>query len=147
MLRLDRLEPLVKKRKRVGRGGSRGKTCGRGEGGQKRRSGGNKGLYRFEGGQMPLIRRIPRRGFVGPHAIDFELVNLRDLERAFGIDQEVGREQLIEAGIIKGRRGSKVKLLASGDLTKSLKISVDAASKTAGDAVKKAGGVMTLIGR
>lgn len=146
MLRLDRLDPLTKKRKRVGRGGSRGGTSGRGEGGQKRRSGGKRGLVKFEGGQTPLTRRIPRRGFVSVRSFEYELVNIGALEEKFAANQEIGREQLMAAGLIKGRRGTKVKMLGDGVLTKSLKISVDAASEAAQEAVKKAGGTITLIG-
>lgn len=145
-MRLDTLEPTTKKRKRVGRGGSRGGTSGRGHNGQRSRAGGKSRIgSTFEGGQMPLTRRIPRRGFTHLKNVDYELVNIGDLEKLFESDQEVTREVLIESGLVKGRRGSKIKLLASGDLSKTLTVKVDAASKTAQEAVESAGGTITLM--
>jgi len=146
MLRLDNLESITKPRKRVGRGGSRGGTSGRGHKGQRARSGGKKGLSTFEGGQMALSRRIPRRGFSHVKNIEFELVNIKALETAFAVDSVVTRTELIASGLVKGKRGTKIKLLAQGSLTKSISITVDAASEAAQEAVTKAGGTLSLIG-
>ena len=147
MLHLDNLEKITKKRKRVGRGGSRGGTSGRGSNGQRSRSGGKTRVgASFEGGQMPLTRRLPKRGFKSRNRVEFELINLKELEILFETGQTVSREQLIESGIIKGCRGTKTKLLADGEITKSLTVNVDAASFAARESVEKAGGKVILAG-
>jgi large subunit ribosomal protein L15 len=147
MLQLDNLEKITKNRKRVGRGGSRGGTSGRGSNGQRSRSGGKtRNGASFEGGQMSLTRRLPKRGFKSRNRVEFELINLKALEVLFETGQTVSSEQLIESGIIKGCRGTKTKLLADGEITKSLTISVDAASVAAIKSVEKAGGKVILAG-
>ncbi|MCK4498866.1 50S ribosomal protein L15 [Candidatus Babeliales bacterium] len=147
MFKLDELKPLVKDRKRVGRGGSRGGTSGRGHKGQRSRSGGKTGLGNtFEGGQMPLTRRVPRRGFTSLSRKDFELVNLGDLEAKFDAGENVERTVLIERGLIKGRRGSLVKILGDGEISKKLVVTVDAMSKSAKAAIEAVDGSVSLIG-
>lgn len=146
MLQLHNLEPLKKDRKRVGRGGSRGGTSGRGHKGQLSRAGARKGLKAsFEGGQMPLSRRLPKRGFNNIFGKDYQIVSLRDLEIKFEDGDSVNRDSLIEKNIIKKKAGSLVKVLANGKITKKLTVSVDSCSKVAEDLIKKAGGAVSLI--
>ena len=139
MTQLHNLETLVKKRKRVGRGGERGGTSGKGHKGQKARSGGyvRRG---FEGGQMPKYRRLPKRGFNNAvFTIRYEIVNLADLERAFEVGQVVNHESLRERGLVGA---GKIKILGTGTLTKKLTIHADALSTTARTAIEKAGGTI-----
>ena len=130
--------------KRLGCGESsgHGKTSGKGHKGQKARSGGSIRLG-FEGGQMPLIRRVPKRGFNNnAFKTQFAIVNLEDLN-AFESGAEVNEETLLKAGLIR-RPYELVKVLGTGELKKALKITVDKASATAKDAIEKAGGTLTL---
>jgi len=130
--------------KRLGCGESsgHGKTSGKGHKGQKARSGGSIRLG-FEGGQMPLIRRVPKRGFNNnAFKTQFAIVNLEELN-AFDNGAEVDEKALLEAGLIR-RPYELVKVLGSGELKKALKITVDKASATAKDAIAKAGGTLTL---
>ena len=145
MLQLSNLQSLKQKRKRIGRNGGRGGTSGRGETGQKSRSGANRKIgHTFEGGQMPLSRRIPCRGFTNVHAVKVTIINLRDLESHFENGATIDVAACMEKGIVKNARGSKLKLLAKGALSKSLTITVDAASKSAMSAVETAGGKVLL---
>jgi large subunit ribosomal protein L15 len=129
-------------RKRLGRGpgSGRGKTAGRGHKGQKARSGGSIPPY-FEGGQMPLNRRLPKRGFTNIFKKVYQLVNLEDLDR-FEAGSRVDPHALAEAGLVK-HPGRPVKLLARGQVQKSLQIEVSRASKAARAAVEAAGGSVT----
>jgi large subunit ribosomal protein L15 len=130
--------------KRLGCGESsgHGKTSGKGHKGQKARSGGSIRLG-FEGGQMPLIRRVPKRGFNNAaFKTQFAIVNLDSLN-AFDNGAAVDEKALLEAGLIR-RPYELVKVLGSGELKKALKITVDKASATAKDAIEKAGGTLTL---
>lgn len=140
---LSELTSLMKKRKRVGRGGNRGGTSGKGHKGQKARSGG----YvhpRFEGGQMPLTRRIPKRGFTNaPFKKDYEIVNLAQLDKYFSEGSTVNRDSLKKNGIVKGN--GLLKVLAKGSLNKKLLVYVDAISKTANETILKKGGEVHLI--
>jgi large subunit ribosomal protein L15 len=146
MLQLHNLTALKKDRKRVGRGGSRGGTSGRGHKGQRARAGARKGIKaNFEGGQMPLSRRLPKRGFNNIFGKEYQVVALRDLETKFADGEIVNRDSLIEKNLIKRKPGSLVKVLANGSLTKKLNINVDACSKGAEDLIKKAGGEVSLI--
>ena len=130
-------------RKRVGRGpgSGTGKTAGRGQKGQKSRSGGN--IHpRFEGGQMPLIRRIPKRGFKSINRVEYQVVNVRDLDR---VDGEVSPESLKSAGLVRSLR-KPVKILGVGDLTKKLSVTAHAFSGSAQAKIEAAGGSVTLVG-
>lgn len=135
---LNELTSLVRKRKRIGRGGSRGGTCGKGHKGQKARSGGSVNP-RFEGGQMPLTRRLPKRGFSNcPFKTVYEIVNLGRLDKYFDEGATINKQTLKESGIIKGN--GLIKILADGELNKKLLVYVDAISKTAHDAILNKGG-------
>ncbi len=141
MLKLNNLQKLKKNRKRVGRGGSRGGTSGRGHKGQRARSGGKTEIRPFfEGGQMPLSRRLPRRGFTNIFKKEYLLINLKDLENVFSIGDVVDNKILRSRGIMKGKVDPLVKILGNGQLTKKLDIYADAFSKSARDAIEKAGG-------
>jgi len=130
--------------KRLGCGESsgHGKTSGKGHKGQKARSGGSIRLG-FEGGQMPLLRRMPKRGFNNANfKTRYAIVNLDTLE-AFDNGATVDEQSLLAAGVIR-RPYDKVKILGSGKLTKKLSITADHASETAKAAVEKAGGSLTI---
>jgi len=135
-----------KKRKRVGRGpgSGHGKTSGRGQKGQKSRSGG-KIKRGFEGGQMPLHRRLPKFGFTNLFRTEYHIVNLGTLEESHRVEsgETLTPEILKDKGFISNLK-RPVKLLANGDLSKSLTIQVDASSKSAMDKVKAVGGQVTL---
>jgi len=132
-------------RKRVGRGtgSGYGKTCGRGHKGSKSRSGSlSRSLY--EGGQMPLFRRLPKRGFNNKsNATRYEIVNVSQLER-FDDGAAVGAEQLSDAGLIGSCR-SKVKILGNGELTKKLKVMANKFSKTAEQKIAASGGTAEIV--
>ena len=146
MLQLNNLEKLTKKRKRVGRGGKRGRYAGRGKEGQKSRTGSTSEIKAFfEGGQMPLVRRIPRRGFNNPFKRVFKLVNLDDLETKFSNGETVNKESLEQKGLVKGNGVYLIKVLGTGALTKKLAINVNAVSQSAAQAIQKAGGSIQLI--
>jgi large subunit ribosomal protein L15 len=141
MLQLHNLEPLKKKRKRVGRGGSRGGTSGRGHKGQRSRSGGKIEIKAFfEGGQMPLSRRLPCRGFTNVFKKEYAIISLKDLERCFADGDTVTPGTLRTKGLIKGKKTPLVKVLCNGELTKKLKVEVDAYSKSAIERIEKTGG-------
>jgi large subunit ribosomal protein L15 len=147
MLKLHKLESITKPRKRVGRGGKRGGTSGRGDNGQRSRSGGRSEIKPyFEGGQMSLVRRLPKRGFKNhAFAVEYDIINLSDLERSFDAGATVDLDMLRTCRLVKGRN-PKVKLLGNGALTKGMKVCVHAVSKSAQDEVKKAGGEVVLLG-
>lgn len=143
MLQLNDLVKLTKKRKRVGRGGSRGGTSGKGHKGQSARSGGGVNP-RFEGGQMPLHRRLPKRGFTNSmFKKEFSLVTLDILQSHFQDGQVVTYEMLMGAGFVK--RGSLIKLLATGTIEKKLTLEINACSKKAQEAIERVGGVVKLV--
>lgn len=131
-------------RKRVGRGTSSGfgKTAGRGQKGQLARSGGKTRLG-FEGGQMPLFRRMPKRGFNNINRKEYAIINLDDLNQ-FRSGSEINARVLLEAGIIK-KELSGIKLLANGELKKKLTVKVNRVSKAAKEAVEAAGGTIEVI--
>lgn len=146
-MRLNEMSPppgARKKRKRIGSGiGScHGKTATKGMKGQNCRSGGGVPPW-FEGGQMPLQRRIPKRGFTNIFKTHFQVVNLDALNR-FEKGTRVTRGTLIEAGLVK-KTGQPVKILGRGELAVALEIEVDAASRSAAEAIKQAGGTLALI--
>jgi large subunit ribosomal protein L15 len=130
--------------KRVGRGmaSGTGKTAGRGTKGQKSRSGGFHKVG-FEGGQMPLQRRLPKRGFNNIFRKVYALVNVEDLE-VFDTGTEVNIDLLQSRGMVRKDVKSGIKLLGNGNLTKKLIISVDKVSKSAKEKVENAGGTVTL---
>jgi large subunit ribosomal protein L15 len=147
-MRLHELSPnpgSKHRTKRLGCGESsgHGKTSGKGHKGQKARAGGTVRVG-FEGGQMPLYRRVPRRGFNQARFQDaIAIVNLSSLEKRFAVGEEVNETSLREKGLINGRV-DKVKVLSNGDLTKALKITVGAVSASAKEKIEKAGGSVTL---
>jgi large subunit ribosomal protein L15 len=141
MLQLNDLQSLVKNRKRRGRGGSRGGTSGRGHKGQLARSGGRSAnTAAFEGGQMPLTRRLPRRGFVNPFRVEFQLISLSALDAAFNSGDVVDTQALRDKGLLKGKRNPAVKVLANGAITKALTIKVDRCTASARALIEQAGG-------
>ena len=137
-------EGARKRKRRVGRGpgSGRGKTCGRGHKGQKSRSGGQIPAW-FEGGQMPLARRIPIKGFKSQNRRKYEVINVRDLERS-GLEGAVTPDVLRASGVIGGA-GRKVKVLGVGEITKALELSVHAISRTAREKIEAAGGTVEVI--
>jgi len=140
MLKLNNLTSSGKKRKRIGRGGSRGGTSGKGHKGQKARSGGNISAA-FEGGQMPLSRRLPKRGFTNARfKVDVRLINLKQLETLFADGDQVTKAVLVEKGILKGRGKFLLKVLGEGALSKKLTVIADAFSKSAAKAIVDSGG-------
>ena len=138
----------TKDRIRVGRGigSGKGKTGGRCVIGQKSRSG--VAVNGFEGGQMPLYRRLPKRGFKNPFALHFAVVNLDTIQKAIDAGKldakAIDVEALLKSGIISKQKDG-VRLLARGAVTSSVTISVNSASKAAVEAVEKAGGKVNLI--
>lgn len=146
-MRLHDLRPpkgARQKAKRVGRGEGSGwgKTCGKGHKGQRSRSGGGV-RPGFEGGQMPLQRRLPKRGFNNIFKKKFALVNLRDLAR-FEAGSVIDPEGLAAAGII-GKPTEKVKLLGQGKLDKPLTLKIHGISAGAREAVEAAGGSVEVL--
>lgn len=137
-------EGAVSERSRVGRGhaSGNGKTAGRGHKGQKARSGGSTRLG-FEGGQMPLYRRIPKRGFKNYNYKEIIGINVSKLD-VFENGTEVTVATLIEAGIVKNPRDG-VKILGDGELTKKLTVKVNAFSKSAEEKITAAGGTCEVI--
>jgi len=143
-MKLGDLKPAAgstKRRKRIGRGNASGwgRNAGRGEKGYGSRSG-SKSAGLFEGGQMPLHRRLPKRGFTNHFRKVYEILNLRDLARveASVIDATV----LVEAGLIN-KTDSLIKVLGDGELDRAVEITVDAFSKTAEEKITAAGGKVT----
>jgi len=129
-----------KKGRRVGRGegSGRGKTAGRGTKGQNSRSGRGVPLG-FEGGQMPLQRRIPKRGFTNTFKKQYEIINIKDLKR-FKSGETVDGTTLFETGLV--RKDKAVKILGAGDITYPLNIKVDRVSKAAREKIESAGGTV-----
>ena len=136
-----------KKKRFVGRGSSsgRGTTSGKGNKGQQARSGG-KTYIGFEGGQMPLYRRIARRGFSNyPYRKEYATVNLVHIAAKFADGESVNRETLIEKGLLK-KSALLVKILGNGELDKKLTVSADKVSAGAKEKIEKAGGTVTVSG-
>jgi len=134
-----------RRRKRVGRGtgSGHGKTCGRGHKGQGSRSGFSMHPT-FEGGQMPLVRRVPKRGFNNRWAETVAVVNLEDLETRFADGDEVNPQTLREKNLAKGRY-DVLKVLAGGELTKKLKVSAHRFSRQAKEKIERAGGEAIVL--
>ncbi len=136
----------TKPRKRVGRGpgSGTGKMGGRGIKGQKSRSG--VAIAGYEGGQMPLYQRLPKRGFNKPNRKKFSVVNLGLIQKfveAGKLGTEITEDTLIESGLVR-RKLDGIRVLAKGEVTSALTISVTGASKAAIDAVGNAGGTLTV---
>lgn len=151
MFALHELTRIVKKRKTVGRGGERGGTSGRGNKGQRARTSGN-ARPAFEGGQMPLYRRLPKRGFDNSMFQRlFVTIGLDKLDNMFNDGDTVTQEILLERGIIKAPKGGKAgmsvgfKVLGNGKLTKKLIVLADAFSESAKKAIQDCGGEARII--
>ncbi|GJM25311.1 MAG: 50S ribosomal protein L15 [Phycisphaerae bacterium] len=135
-----------RKRKRVGRGigSGSGKTCGRGHNGAGSRAGAKRRSM-GEGGQMPLFRRVPKRGFSNADfRTEFNIINVGDLEERFEAGAHVTPEAILEAGLIRNLR-NKVKVLGDGQLTKTFKIEASKFSKSAEEKIKSAGGEIIVL--
>jgi large subunit ribosomal protein L15 len=145
-MKLNELSPAegsTHRRMRVGRGTSSGKgrTCGRGTKGQKAR--GNVPPY-FEGGQTPLHRRLPKkRGFTNKWRVEYGVVNLSSLEKAFEAGTTVDPEALVQSGLV--REGVPVKVLGNGDIAKALTVKAHAFSATAKEKISAAGGAAEVL--
>lgn len=146
-MRIEELSPnpgAKKDRKRVGRGdgSGHGKTSCRGEKGQKSRAGGAK-RPGFEGGQMPLYRRIPKRGFTNIFRKEYALVNIADLANLEGVDV-ITPETLFDEGLVK-KLGAGIKVLGDGDITKAITVQAHKFSKSAAQKIEAAGGRAEVI--
>lgn len=146
---LNKLAPpkgANRKTKRVGRGigSGHGKTATRGHKGQKSRSG-TSVRPGFEGGQMPLHRRLPKRGFTNIFRKEYSIVNLKSLA-SFEPEAEVGPEALKAAGIVRNLRDG-LKILGVGELSHALRVRAHKFSKSAAEKIQKAGGTVEVIGR
>lgn len=146
-MKLSDLKPKEgskKKRKRVGRGtgSGHGTTAGYGNKGQRATSGGTKPKF-FEGGQMPLTRRIPKRGFKNPFRIEYTIIKVGDLAIFKGKEQ-VSIQDFVESGFIKNMKNG-IKLLSDGDIDFAIKITVHKASQQAIDKVRAHGGDVEVL--
>jgi large subunit ribosomal protein L15 len=146
-MRINDLSPIkgsVKKRKRIGRGvgSGHGKTSCRGHKGQKSRSGGGIPVW-FEGGQMPIQRRLPKRGFNNIFKKEYSVINVSDLN-GFEANATLDVAALIEAGLVKSVK-DEVKLLGNGEISQPLTIKVHKASKTAKEKIEALGGKIEMI--
>ena len=149
-MKLNELKPAPgskRSRKRVGRGNASGwgKTCGRGHKGQKSRSGGSIPAW-FEGGQMPLVRRLPKRGpqRTAHKRLEYDVINVETLN-LFDDAAVVSPESLREAGLIK-RKNALVKILGDGELEKQLKVQAHRFSKSAIEKIESKGGTTEVLG-
>lgn len=145
---LDRLKApkganQKKTRRGRGEGSGLGKTSGRGGKGQTARSGGNI-KPGFEGGQMPLQRRLPKRGFTNVFKVKSRVVNIGDIAKAFKKGEVVDPASIAEKGLVKGRRGL-IKVLGEGEINVSLTVKANMFSKSAEEKIKAAGGVAEVI--
>ena len=146
-MQLHELKPAPGSRKNVkrkgrGEGSGLGKTAGKGQGGQRSRSGG--GVRRgFEGGQMPLIRRIPKRGFTNIFKKEIVVLNVEDLNK-FDEGGEVGPEDFMEMGLIKSVKDG-IKVLGRGEIDRALTVKAHAFSKTAVEKIEAAGGKVEVV--
>ena len=134
-----------KKRKRVGRGpgSGHGKTSSRGHKGQKSRSGWSASPI-FQGGAMPLVRRVPKRGFNNKFALSVVAVNVGDLERVFEAGEDVNPETLKQRSLAK-KRYDVLKILGNGELSKKLNVSAHRFSQSAQEKIEQAGGTVTVL--
>lgn len=147
-MKLHELQPAagsVKDVKRIGRGhgSGQGKTAGKGHKGQKARSGGSI-RPGFEGGQMPLQRRMPKRGFNNIFALEYATVNVSELEKRFESGAVVDADALVESGALK-KTMDGIKILGNGELTKSLTVKAAKFTAAAKEKIEKAGGKAEVI--
>ena len=147
-MKINELKPADGARKsvkRLGRGigSGLGKTSGKGHKGQWARSGGGVRIG-FEGGQMPLARRLPKRGFDNNWTKEYTVINLGDLE-IFENDAVVTMEALIEKGLVKKEQPYGLKVLGNGELTKKLTVKANKFSKSAKEQIEKLGGVVEVL--
>ncbi|MFC1557170.1 50S ribosomal protein L15 [candidate division KSB1 bacterium] len=147
-MKLNELSPAPgskKNRKRIGRGPASGQGCtaGKGHKGQRSRSGSSKAPHWFEGGQMPLQRRVPKFGFTNIFKKDIQVVNVGSLDRLKD-KKSAGIPDLVEAGLVK-RPDVPVKILGTGEIDFPLEISVNMVSKAASEKIAKAGGKVNLL--
>jgi large subunit ribosomal protein L15 len=143
MLKLNTLSPIKGSRrqsKRLGRGpgSGHGKTAGKGHKGANARSGASRRIG-FEGGQMPLHRRLPKVGFTNPFKTEYVIVTLSDLDR-FAAGTAVNREALQSAGIISGKEKRLIKVLANGEISRNVTVELDKVSRGAREKILAAGG-------
>ncbi|PRO64590.1 50S ribosomal protein L15 [Alkalicoccus urumqiensis] len=146
-MQLHELKPAAgsrKTRNRVGRGvgSGNGKTAGRGTKGQKARAGGGV-RPGFEGGQMPIFRRLPKRGFQNPNRVEYAVVNLETLNR-FDEGTEVTPALLVESGVVKNEKDG-IKILGNGSLDRKLTVKAAKFSASAKDAIEAAGGTAEVL--
>lgn len=127
-----------------GKGSGMGNQATRGHDGQLGRAGKRRPYAGFEGGQMRLIRLLPKRGFTSPHRIEYSVVNLEALEKAFNSATEVTAELMLEKGLVKNLR-RPVKVLARGDVSKALTVHAHHFSESARAKIEKAGGKVEVI--
>src|SRR4051812_32297632 len=145
---LANLEPTPGSRHRhmrwgIGEGSGGGQTAGRGQKGQRSRSGDGKQIG-FEGGQTPLLRRIPKRGFTnGAFKVTYQVVSLETLEHVFKNKTDIGLDDLRVHRLVKGRK--LVKILGDGELKRKLKVSAHAFSQSAKTKIEKAGGTAEVV--
>lgn len=147
---LSNLHPPVgavrnKTRKGRGVGSGLGKTAGKGQKGQKARHAGNFSKMAFQGGQTPIQRRLPKRGFRNPFPTDTVSVNVSSLEKRFEAGATVDFEALVKSGLVD-KGATRVKVLGDGDLTRKLTLKVHAISAGAKAKVEAAGGSVELVG-
>lgn len=145
-MKLNELQPsegsrVARTRKGRGRSAGNGKTSGRGQKGQKARS---KTRLGFEGGQMPLYRRIPKRGFTSMNRTEYALVNLETLNDRFEDGAEVTPAALVKAGLVKNEKVA-VKVLGNGEISKKLTVKAQKFSASASAAIEAAGGKTEVI--
>lgn len=136
----------TKKRLGRGRGSGTGKTSGKGVKGQKARSGHHGARFAFEGGQMPMTRRIPKRGFTNIFRIEAYPVNVGTLEKQFAAGETVDLSSLQAKGIVP-KKAETVKILGEGTLSKKLVVKVQRVSQMAKEKVEKAGGAVEIVAR
>jgi large subunit ribosomal protein L15 len=143
--RLTHPEGARRTEKRVGRGvgSGLGKTCGRGMKGQKARQGGNIGKLYFQGGQTPIQRRLPKRGFRVPFPITTVAINVAALER-FSAGSTVDEQALRDARLVQGR-DVRIKILGEGNLDRKLTVSAHLFSASAKEKIEKAGGTIVVL--
>ncbi|MDT8389306.1 MAG: 50S ribosomal protein L15 [Lentisphaeria bacterium] len=146
-MKLHELENTVKRqtRNRVGRGDSsgNGKTAGRGNKGAGQRSGYSRRPH-FEGGQIPLFRRLPKRGFNNPNHKEYTIINISILEENFEAGEDVSVETLRAKHLLGKKLGAGVKILGDGEITKALKVTADKFSASAVSKIETAGGTCTV---